>query len=313
MNTDSPDILSSTSPKAASYSPDCGGQVTAGRAEDEDEEASLENKSRRTTKQAEEMEVLAAGQRIKKVLPTGVTPFDEDSDRELMRRIARRDTAGAGAEAEAAFELLYRRYAGVLGAFLVRFFPVAPASSLRPQPETTRPKAKVGAAGNDKKPTGKGYEVESASINAEANCPEVVEEALQEVFMRLWRAASQWRAESKVSTYLFQIAKNEGLSALRKRLREKSRRGRLFLQEARKTRDEKETATPDATAAHRERLQAVRRAVRELPEELRTVLVLNSIEGLSFRRISELTGTPVGTLKSRLAAALAALRRSLND
>src|SRR5206468_2985465 len=73
--------------------------------------------------------------------------------------------------------------------------------------------------------------------------------------------------------------------------------------------------SPDAgqVAVRREVSEAVARAVAELPEALRVVLVLRHDEGLSFEDIARLTGTPASTLKSRFATALQRLRVRLRE
>jgi RNA polymerase sigma-70 factor (ECF subfamily) len=57
----------------------------------------------------------------------------------------------------------------------------------------------------------------------------------------------------------------------------------------------------------------VLRAIDRLPEEFRETLVLSDVEGLSYGEIAEVTGVPVGTVKSRLFRARQALQRQLYD
>jgi RNA polymerase sigma-70 factor (ECF subfamily) len=63
----------------------------------------------------------------------------------------------------------------------------------------------------------------------------------------------------------------------------------------------------------RELRAAVARAVAELPEPQRMVLVLRHDEGMSFEDMARLTGTPASTLKSRFTAALKQLRVRLEQ
>jgi RNA polymerase sigma-70 factor (ECF subfamily) len=71
-------------------------------------------------------------------------------------------------------------------------------------------------------------------------------------------------------------------------------------------------AAPQEAASRREEAELVGRALAELPEPLRQVLVLRHYEGLSFEDIARLTDTPASTLKSRFAAALERLRQRLH-
>ena len=59
--------------------------------------------------------------------------------------------------------------------------------------------------------------------------------------------------------------------------------------------------------------EEVLRAIDELPEEFRETLVLSDVEGLPYQEIAEVTGVPVGTVKSRLFRARRALQRRLYD
>ena len=68
---------------------------------------------------------------------------------------------------------------------------------------------------------------------------------------------------------------------------------------------------PDAQAESQERGESVRRALSELPEQYREVVVLRHYEGLKFREIGEVLGIPEGTVKSRMAEALGQLNRLL--
>src|SRR5262249_18631264 len=72
-------------------------------------------------------------------------------------------------------------------------------------------------------------------------------------------------------------------------------------------------APADALCQQREAVQLVARAVAELSEPLREVLVLHHYESLNFEAIARLTGTPASTLKSRFAVALGRLRDRLRQ
>ncbi len=69
--------------------------------------------------------------------------------------------------------------------------------------------------------------------------------------------------------------------------------------------------TPAEELDQRERVGLVRRALADLPEMYRVVVVLRQYENLKFREIAEVLDLPEGTVKWRMAAALAHLRRAL--
>src|SRR5262249_50211136 len=72
-------------------------------------------------------------------------------------------------------------------------------------------------------------------------------------------------------------------------------------------------ATPLMVLLQREDKQAVHRAVEELPVELREVVVLRELEGLSYKEIAAVAEIPLGTVMSRLARARERLKKSLGD
>jgi RNA polymerase sigma-70 factor (ECF subfamily) len=132
---------------------------------------------------------------------------------------------------------------------------------------------------------------------------DLVDDLCQEVFLRVYEAAGRYRETGAFSTWLYRIALNVARDAGRRR-----RHQPVPL-------DGPDPAgagpSPEAVCARQELARLVARAVAELPDPLREVLVLRHYEDLSFEEIARLTGTPASTLKSRFAAALQRLRHRL--
>src|SRR5262249_6417639 len=125
---------------------------------------------------------------------------------------------------------------------------------------------------------------------------ELVQDLCQEVFLRVYHARPQYRESGAFSTWLYRIALNVARDAGRRRRREPAPLS---------TGDVVAPApSPAAVCEQRELAGLVARAVAELPEPLRLVLVLRHYQDLSFEEIARLTATPPSTLKSRFAAAL---------
>jgi RNA polymerase sigma-70 factor, ECF subfamily len=125
----------------------------------------------------------------------------------------------------------------------------------------------------------------------------------QEVFLRVFLAGPRYRPRAAFSTWLYRIALNVSRDAARRR-----RRQPLALSDC----DVKDHASSaEAICQQQELATIVAAAVAELPEPLRTVLVLHHYEGMNFEAIAQLTATPASTLKSRFAAALRRLRERL--
>jgi RNA polymerase sigma-70 factor (ECF subfamily) len=128
-----------------------------------------------------------------------------------------------------------------------------------------------------------------------------IDELVHESFVRLWCYGTGWRGDSRFSTYLFGIARSAWLDR-----REEAARA------PRTPPPRGEPERPEQAAERRELVEAVERAVAELSDPLRQVFSLVSGGGLKYREAAELLGIPVGTVKSRLAAAEEKLRRQLS-
>jgi len=136
------------------------------------------------------------------------------------------------------------------------------------------------------------------------------EDLTQEVFLRALRAAETFRAGSSVYTWLFRIAVNLAISHRRKRrlravaslegLNEGGASGRDLVDAA--------AVDPAETAARHDLGEAVARALGTLDVDERAIVVLRDIEGLSYAELADVLEVPLGTVKSRVHRARAALR-----
>jgi len=129
--------------------------------------------------------------------------------------------------------------------------------------------------------------------------PSEAEDVAQDVFLTLYRHASSFRGEARVSTWLYRIAKNQTLN----RLKYLDRRGRGLRTSLHAVREDALVDSgrrPDEQHEHREAWQQIRAALDQLEEDYRLVVVLRDIEGLPYEEIAEITGLPKGTVKSRI-------------
>jgi RNA polymerase sigma-70 factor (ECF subfamily) len=135
------------------------------------------------------------------------------------------------------------------------------------------------------------------------------EDLKQETFVRLFEKRSDYQPTGKFSTFLWRIALNICYDELR---RQKRRREVLSSGDEGDIRDmESDAPGPDARAATSEEGEMVRRALLQLPEMYRTVIILRHFEGLKLAKIAEVLEIPEGTVNSRMAEALARLSRIL--
>ena len=141
------------------------------------------------------------------------------------------------------------------------------------------------------------------------------EDLTQEVFVQVFKAIGTFRGESKLSTWIYRIAVNlckNRAKYLRVRhageqdeLEEMAER--LPLSQARNA-NVAQVARPDEAMAGRQVEEIVRQAISEVDENFRECLILCDVEELSYEEIAEITGLPVGTVKSRIFRARAQLR-----
>jgi len=142
------------------------------------------------------------------------------------------------------------------------------------------------------------------------------EDLAQDSLLRALKALPGFRGESSLSTWVYRIT----LNTWKNRVRSEKRRGlwrmislNLFTGEEQ---DEEpafkaEDPPPDSGLEGSEREAAVQRALLELDEESRAVIVLREMEGQSYQEIAEALEIPEGTVKSRLSRAREALREKL--
>jgi RNA polymerase sigma-70 factor, ECF subfamily len=136
---------------------------------------------------------------------------------------------------------------------------------------------------------------------------QLAEDVVQQVFLALWQGGGYDPARGAVSTWLMSITHHKSVDMLR---RDKGRRQRMSSDQEL---FELEAAGPGPAEAAWARLRAerTRAALRELPVDQREVLLLAYYGGYTQREIADITGLPLGTVKSRTFQAMQRLRRSL--
>ena len=133
----------------------------------------------------------------------------------------------------------------------------------------------------------------------------------QETFVRLYRSIHTFRGQSAFSTWLYRIATNVCLDELRRRQRHPtiSLDAPMETEEGQMEREVVDlTQLPEFVYESKELRQVIQGLVAELSEDHRTVLVLRDFENLSYEEIAEILGCQLGTVKSRLNRARAALK-----
>lgn len=155
------------------------------------------------------------------------------------------------------------------------------------------------------------YNVALRSAACEADAADIA----QETFLKAWRSLPSFRGDCALSTWITRIA----LSCACDFARAKKRRTAVSLTSTdtdgeEHTIDLPETDTaslPEEESIRREEIAAVREAISSLPEQQRMIITLRDIGGMSYADIADTLSLELGTVKSRLFRARAAVKEFL--
>ena len=145
----------------------------------------------------------------------------------------------------------------------------------------------------------------------------VAEELAQEVFLRVYRARSSYRAEARFTTWLYRIATNLAVNHARDTKHERTAQT-VYLDAA----DEETGTTPDVAdddpsaeeqMLRNERMAAIRQHVLALPERQRVAVLMHKYQGMDYRQIGEVLKLSESATKSLLFRAYQTLREKLKD
>jgi len=141
-----------------------------------------------------------------------------------------------------------------------------------------------------------------------------LEDVAQEAFIKAYRALPNFRGDSAFYTWLYRIAINTAKNHLVSQGRRAPTTTEADIEEA-ETFDDgdrlRDLNTPESMLLTKQVGEAVNRAIDQLPEDLRTAIVLREIEGLSYEEIAESMNCPIGTVRSRIFRAREAIAQEL--
>lgn len=142
-----------------------------------------------------------------------------------------------------------------------------------------------------------------------ADAPDVAQEA----FIKAYRALPNFKGNSAFYTWLYRISINTAKNYLVARARRPASQDvDVADAEAFGHMDRfSEQDTPEALLESEEIRDAVIASIRELPEDLRTAIMLREIDGMSYEEIAQSMDCPVGTVRSRIFRARAAIEEKL--
>lgn len=150
--------------------------------------------------------------------------------------------------------------------------------------------------------------------------PDTARDLTQDAFVKVIQGLDSYDGRARLSTWMIRVTMNVCLSHLRK---QKLRRHASLDAPQRAGGDRpwtlaasiEQSSEPDASSPveHSQTRRLIEAGLAQLEEDHRAVLVLRDIRGLDYREIAEVLDVPIGTVKSRLFRARAALREALEQ
>ena len=139
------------------------------------------------------------------------------------------------------------------------------------------------------------------------------QDVTQEVFIKVYRALANFRGDSSFYTWIYRIAVNTAKNHLvaKGRRIQNSDVEPTEAEHFDSAADVRNLDTPDAVYARGELEKAMTQAIENLPDELKSAIVLREVDGLSYEEIAETMNCPIGTVRSRIFRARDAIDLAL--
>lgn len=143
------------------------------------------------------------------------------------------------------------------------------------------------------------------------------EDLIQDVYLRAYRFFDRFAAGTNFKAWIFKILTNTFINRYRQKVRAPQQtdfeKVEFFYTAAEKERDDKYEGQYDEKQYADLFGDEVNAALSKLSYEFRAVIILCDVEGFSYKEISQITGTPMGTVMSRLSRARQQLQGYLRD
>jgi RNA polymerase sigma factor (sigma-70 family) len=134
------------------------------------------------------------------------------------------------------------------------------------------------------------------------------DDAVQEIFIKAYEGLASFRRDAALSTWLYRIAVNQALNALRwKRVKTFLRLDEVAAEQA------SDDATPHEQLVSREQSTLIAEAVARLPDKQRAVFVLRYFQELSYEEIAETLKTSIGGLKANYFHAVKKIQEHIRN
>ena len=139
---------------------------------------------------------------------------------------------------------------------------------------------------------------------------EDAQDCLQEAMLRIYRAIGGFKGQSSFSTWVYRITMNTCLDELRRKKNRPNTSLDNLLDQGWSPSDGDNV--PERRAIQSETRKTLAGAIRELPEDMRSAIVLRDVQGYSYDEIAQMLDVNVGTIKSRISRGREKLREKLS-
>jgi RNA polymerase sigma-70 factor (ECF subfamily) len=146
--------------------------------------------------------------------------------------------------------------------------------------------------------------------------PSSAQDLVQETYLKAYRFFDRFEPGTNLKAWLFTILRNTYINAYRKTVRQQPQvdfeHVQLFYADTSSASEWQDRSSTEEMLRHVVQ-DDVKRALDELPEEYRLVVLLADLEDFSYKEIAAIVDCPVGTVMSRLFRGRRLLRQSLKD
>jgi len=140
---------------------------------------------------------------------------------------------------------------------------------------------------------------------------EEARDVVQETFLRAFRSIGNFRGQAKFSSWVYRIALNLCRDWMRRERRTPLMPAPEGVDVIELAAEQGPVESVEDLVARRDMSRLVAEAMKKLPEEQRTAIILKEYHGMTFQEIADLQGVPLSTVKTRLYQGLNVLRRHL--
>jgi RNA polymerase sigma-70 factor (ECF subfamily) len=136
-----------------------------------------------------------------------------------------------------------------------------------------------------------------ASLLAFTKSQDLAEDLTQKTFIRVWKKIETFRGDSSLFTWIYRIA----INLAKNEFSSKRAKNQGITDNIDDTYDlESSVSSPESHAIEAESMQAVMDFIASLPTDLREAISLREFDGKSYEEIAQITGSPIGTVRSRI-------------